>query len=71
MAHKIGDLIKWYETYADDMDIVKDAGLGIILGSQKREYKNDKFMLYTVYRNKTSDTMNFHERDITTIIKGD
>lgn len=70
MAHKIGDLIKWYETYAD-IDIVKETGTGIVIGSQKKEYKNDKFMLYTVYRNKANDTMSFHERDITTIIKGD
>ena len=70
MAHKIGDLIKWYETYAD-IDIVKDTGTGIVIGSQKKEYKSDKFMLYTVYRNKANDTMSFHERDITTIIKGD
>jgi hypothetical protein len=70
MAHKIGDLIKWHETYAD-INMIRDLGTGIIIGSKKKEYKNDKFMLYTVYRTKINDTMNFHEKNITTIIKGD
>ena len=27
---QIGELVKWYETYAND-DLVKDAGIGIII----------------------------------------
>ena len=27
---QVGELIKWYETYAND-DLVKDAGIGIII----------------------------------------
>mgnify|MGYP003140712765 CR=1 FL=1 len=70
MVHKVGDLIKWYETYAEP-DIVKDAGIGIVINLQKKKYNNNKFMIYTVYRNKTNDIMNFHERDLTTIIEGE
>ena len=70
MVHKVGDLIKWYETYAEP-DIVKDAGIGIVINLQKKKYNNNKFMIYTVYRNKINDIMNFHERDLTTIIEGE
>ena len=27
---QVGELVKWYETYAND-DLVKDAGIGIIV----------------------------------------
>lgn len=27
---QVGELVKWYETYAND-DLVKDAGIGIII----------------------------------------
>ena len=33
---KVGEIIKWYESYADGY-ITKDAGLGLILRINKRE----------------------------------
>ena len=39
MNHKIGDLVKWQDVYDDY--IVKDVGLGIIMGIKEHEHEKD------------------------------
>ncbi len=56
---KIGQLIKWYELYAEGY-LVKDAGNGIVLKVDKMSHPGiESYNLYTVYRNKHNDTMKF------------
>ena len=57
---EIGEIIKWYEPYADGY-ITKDSGLGLILKINKRDlgFTEGPYTNYTVYRNKHQDTMNF------------
>ena len=64
MKFESGDLVKWIEEYADG-GIVKDAGIGIIVGSQQYKYKNHAYNTYEIYRNKHSDKMFFEERNVT------
>jgi|TARA_R110000824_G_scaffold264117_1_gene452916 hypothetical protein len=55
MNHKIGDLVKWQGVYDDY--IVKDAGLGIIMGIKEYKYEKNKYLVYDVYRTKHKDIL--------------
>ena len=55
----IGELIRWYETYAND-DIVKDTGVGILL--EQRNYSDYK--TYKVFRIEKQDTVFLFDQDI-------
>ena len=65
MSAKVGDLVKWYELYADDT-IVKDAGSGIIMKVKNMNYYGGiyKNKLYDVYRFKYSDIHSFIDYNI-------
>ena len=55
----IGELVRWYETYAND-DIVKDTGVGILL--EQRDYPDYK--TYKVFRIEKQDTVFLFDQDI-------
>ena len=64
-----GDLVKWNEFYGD-VPIVRDTGIGIILGSQKYDYFGDKpIYIYRVYRKKYNDYMNFEDYTLEKLTK--
>ena len=64
-----GDLVRWYERYADGF-MVRDVGEGIII--EKRDYTlhymNTPYINYKVYRTKHSDIMIFEEVELERII---
>lgn len=62
---EIGELVKWYEPYADG-DLVKDVGHGIIIKTNTYElgFSEGPYINYTVYRNKHNDTMRFEHREL-------
>ncbi len=64
-----GDLVRWYESYADDLSITKDSGLGIILDEKSYLlYGGDlKHTNYRVYRNKHQDILAFTSEDLVKI----
>lgn len=64
MLAKVGDLVKWYELYADE--IVKDAGTGLVMNHRGVNYFNGKYenKLYHIYRFKHSDIMTFIDRNL-------
>ena len=41
MLAKVGDLVKWYELYADE--IVKDAGAGLVMNHRNINYFNGQY----------------------------
>jgi len=55
VRYNIGDLVKWYVIYADD--IVKDAGIGVIVEVKEERFKK-------VYRFKKQDTERFLDSEI-------
>jgi hypothetical protein len=55
-----GDLIRWYEMYADLM-IVRDTGLGVILSKYEHTYGEWSSTIYKVYRLTKQDTVNLEE----------
>ena len=58
----IGDLVKWYLSYADDPDLIKDAGIGLITSIQppeKRKYLCLENINVSVYRFRQQDVMDF------------
>jgi|7_EtaG_2_1085326.scaffolds.fasta_scaffold06650_5 hypothetical protein len=60
--YSIGDLVKWYLSYADDPDLIKDAGIGLITSIQppdKRKYVCQENINVSVYRFRQQDVMNF------------
>ena len=63
---QIGELVKWFEPYADDIDMIKDIGYGVVLRRNEYDlgFTSGKYINYTVYRNKHSDTMRFEPREI-------
>ena len=73
MLVKVGDLVKWYELFADDT-IVKDAGTGIIMKIKNMNYYGGdgthKNKLYDVYRFKHSDIHSFIDYNIELLTKG-
>jgi|19_taG_2_1085344.scaffolds.fasta_scaffold02634_4 hypothetical protein len=63
---EVGDLVEWYEPYADGFAI-KDAGKGIILEKSKFDFSfvsKNEYTNYKVFRNKHSDTMYFESREL-------
>ncbi len=64
MLAKIGDLVKWYELYADQ--IVKDAGSGIIMNKKNVNYHDGSYenIIYNVYRFKHSDVFSFIDYNV-------
>lgn len=56
----IGELVRWYETYAND-DIVKDTGVGILL--EQKDYPDYK--IYKVFRIEKQDTVFLFDQDLT------
>jgi len=62
MKHKIGDMVRWTSEYDDH--IVKDTGIGIVIGSEKYSYIDNHYVTYKIYRNKYNDKMSFEERNI-------
>lgn len=67
MNYKIGELVRWMEDYADG-DIVKDAGIGILLGTKIYSYGDSIYKTYKVHRNKHNDIMHFSETDVNKLI---
>jgi|TARA_Y100000310_G_scaffold77422_1_gene74043 hypothetical protein len=55
MSHKIGDLVKWQAVYDDYL--VKDVGLGIIMGIKEYKYEKNKYCVYDVYRTEHKDIL--------------
>jgi len=67
---KKGDLVHWYESYADDL-AYKDAGIGIILKkiSYDVKFRGKRYKNFEVFRTKHNDTMIFESREIRKIEK--
>ena len=65
IEYKAGDLVRWYERYADGF-MVRDVGDGVII--EKRDFHLDwmdvPYVNYTVYRTKYGDTMIFEEVEL-------
>jgi len=64
MLVKVGELVKWYELYADQ--IVKDAGTGIVMNVRNINYYDGSYKnrLYDVYRFQCSDIRAFIDSNI-------
>tara|TARA_R100000664_G_scaffold23986_1_gene33612 strand:+ start:234 stop:458 length:225 start_codon:yes stop_codon:yes gene_type:complete len=62
---KPGDLVTWYEAYADGY-LTKDVGEGIII--EKRQHQlastSGPYVTYKVYRTKYRDEMYFESREM-------
>jgi hypothetical protein len=56
---QVGELIKWYETYAND-DLVKDAGIGIIIEITDI----NAFKTFRVFRIERKDIVRLCDYDI-------
>ena len=63
---KVGSIVAWQEPYADDPDIIRSAGLGILIRILQREspFTKDKYNVFEVYRNKFNDIITLSEFDI-------
>ena len=64
MLPKVGELVKWYELYADQ--IVKDVGIGIVMNVRNINYYDGSYKnkLYDVYRFQRSDMHAFIDYNI-------
>jgi|ETNvirnome_6_100_1030635.scaffolds.fasta_scaffold13303_7 hypothetical protein len=64
--YNIGDLVRWYEYYANDADILKDSGHGIVLEKKTYNLKHaDKIYInYVIHRTRNNDTMLFESREL-------
>ena len=64
MPAKVGDLVKWYELYADA--IVKDVGSGIVLNKKDINYHDGMYknVIYDVYRFKCTDICRFMDHNV-------
>jgi hypothetical protein len=62
---KVGELVEWFESYADGF-MIKDVGHGIILDVNAYElgFSDGPHINYTVYRNKHNDTMRFTKEEL-------
>jgi len=58
-----GDLVRWYEPY-EDIQITKDAGIGIVLEVTNICYGQLKQTIYKVFRNEKQDTIMLEEHCI-------
>jgi hypothetical protein len=61
---QVGELVKWYETYAND-DLVKDAGIGIIVEIADV----NTFKTFRVFRIKKKDIVRLCDYDIDKLYK--
>tara|TARA_Y100000593_G_scaffold87284_1_gene167477 strand:- start:505 stop:717 length:213 start_codon:yes stop_codon:yes gene_type:complete len=62
MKHTVGELIRWITEYDDH--IVRDAGTGIVLGSNHFSYENHEYTTYVVYRNGIGDKITLSDRNV-------
>jgi hypothetical protein len=62
MKYAVGELIRWIVEYDDR--VVKDAGTGIILGSNQVSYGEHKHITYAIYRNDIGDKVTLPDRNI-------
>jgi len=71
MLAKVGDLVKWYDLYADA--IVKDAGSGLIINAKDANYYAGVYenKIYHVYRFKHNDIRTFIDHNIELLEKQD
>jgi len=69
VVYEPGELVKWYERYADGF-MVKDAGSGVVLHKRVFElgYSDGPYVNYEVYRTKHMDKMIFSEEELERII---
>jgi len=58
-----GDLVRWYEPYGD-IQITKDAGIGVVLEATNICYGQFKQTIYKVFRNEKQDTIMLEEHCI-------
>jgi len=67
LTYKIGDLVRWFEPYADGV-MTRDAGKGIVLRIHKYSLQlkseDESYTTYEVYRNKHQDKMVFEAREL-------
>tara|TARA_R110000824_G_scaffold195409_2_gene378171 strand:+ start:15156 stop:15431 length:276 start_codon:yes stop_codon:yes gene_type:complete len=65
IEYKPGDLVRWFERYADGF-MTKDVGDGVVI--RKRDFNvawsDGPYANYSVYRTKYSDTMVFEEVEL-------
>ena len=65
---KVGDIVKWWTRYADD--IIHEGGTGMVLNINKFEYWSPmsddaiEYVNFDVYRFKINDIMCINHRDI-------
>ena len=65
--YKKGDLVRWYEYYADE--IIKDGGTGVIVSlSRQVEYYDMRY--YNVLKQNTGEIEEFSEFDLDPLNKG-
>ena len=62
MTYKIGDLVRWFEPYADGF-MTRDVGKGILLKIHKSPC-DSSYATYEIYRNKYQDKLTFEQREI-------
>jgi len=60
---QVGSLVQWQVAYNDDPDIIKDAGLGVIVAIKpiSSPYLKTKYNLFEVYRNEFNDIITISE----------
>ncbi len=63
MKFKAGELVRWTEEYAD-INMVRDAGIGVIISAKQYAYRDLNYTLYKVYRNKHNDMENISENNL-------
>jgi len=62
MRFKKGDLVRWVTEYDDGL--VKNAGIGLILGSTEYVYQDVTHTSYIVYRNEVGDEISISDRNV-------
>ena len=62
-TYSVGELVKWYEQYADGY-LTKDAGLGVVIRINQSTFFSEPYYTYSVLRNKHGDTMLFPEKEL-------
>lgn len=62
---QIGELVKWYELYADGF-MTKDYGSGVVIKINTHDYgfADGPYRMYAVYRNKHKDIMPFRAEEL-------
>jgi len=60
---QVGSLVQWQVAYDDDPDIIKDAGIGVIVSTKPVSNLSPdlKYNLFEVYRNKFNDIITISE----------